>query len=58
MKKIDEENYIVAVKEVAEDGKANNAIVKALVEYLNLKPSQIFIISGHTSSKKILEVYR
>lgn len=56
VKKVDNDNYVVAVKEPAEDGKANNAVVKALAEYLDISPSQIIITSGHTSRRKVLEV--
>ena len=56
VKKIDATNFIVAVKEPPIDGKANEAIVKAIGEYLHVPPSSIFIVSGKTTKNKIIEV--
>jgi hypothetical protein len=51
--KLDEDQYLVHVKEPASKGKANKAVLKLLKEYFN---SQVYMISGHTSSRKIFEV--
>ena len=56
VKQIDKENFVVAVKEVAEDGKANDAVIRALAEYLQVEPYQLRITSGHTARKKIVEI--
>lgn len=42
----------VAVTQVAEKGKANEAIVAVLVKTLGLKPSQLQLVSGSTSALK------
>lgn len=42
----------VAVTQVAEKGKANQAIVEALAEGLGLKRSQIELLSGETQRQK------
>ena len=42
----------VAVTQVAEKGKANKAIVEVLAKGLELKRSQISLVSGETASQK------
>jgi len=56
IKKVDEINFIVAVKEPPKDGKANRAIIKALALYFNIAPSRVNLISGFSSKKKVFEV--
>ena len=48
--------YIVAVKEPAEQGRANQAIIEALAEYFDIPQSEITLISGQTSKLKTLDV--
>jgi len=57
IKKNDESHFIVAVKEVPEKGKANEAVVKAISIYFNKNCSNIKIISGEKSKLKIIEVF-
>ena len=57
VEKIDEQNYIVWVKEPPIEGKANNAIKNALAVYFKTGSSCIKIISGHTSRNKIIEIH-
>ena len=54
--KIDEKNYVVAVKEEPHDGKANVAIVDALAKYFRVTKSQITIKIGKTGKKKIVTI--
>ena len=42
----------VAITQVAEKGKANKAILELLAKQLDLRKSQLEIISGETSSQK------
>jgi len=42
----------VAVTQVAEKGKANDAIVAVLVNKLGLKPNQLQLVSGPTNALK------
>ena len=56
VKKVDDNNYIVAVKEPPIAGKANKAIIRSLAEYFNKLPSQINITSGEKSKQKTVEV--
>lgn len=56
VKQIDKEHFIVAVKEAAEDGKANDAVIRALADFLQIEPYQLSITSGFASRKKIIEI--
>ncbi len=54
--KIDEINFIVAVKEPPKDGKANRAIIKAIASYFNVAPSRVNLVSGFSSRNKVFEI--
>lgn len=56
IKKIDSLNYIVAVAEMAEGGKANRAIVSSLSHYFKIPQSSIILVAGQTFRKKVFEV--
>jgi hypothetical protein len=48
--------YRIWVKEPAVDGKANEAVIRALAEHLKIPTSRVKIKSGHTSRQKVIEV--
>lgn len=50
--------YRVWVKEPAVDGKANEAVTKALAEHLKIPQSLIKLKSGQTSRQKIFEILK
>jgi uncharacterized protein (TIGR00251 family) len=56
VEKIDEQNYIVSVKEPPVKGKANEAIRNALAVYFKTGSSKVKIISGYSSRNKIIEI--
>jgi hypothetical protein len=56
IKQIDPTHYVVAVKEPAEQGKANNAIVNSLAELFDVSRSEIILVSGQTSKIKTFQV--
>ena len=56
VEKIDEQNYVVSVKEPPVQGKANNAIRNALAVYFKVGSSQVKIIAGYTSRQKTIEI--
>ncbi len=56
VEKIDEANYIVAVKAAPVEGKANEAIIKALAKYFRIAPSTIRLVSGEKSKIKRFEL--
>jgi hypothetical protein len=56
IRKIDEEHFIVAVKEPPVRGLANRAIADALALFLNVVPSRVRLVSGFSSRKKLFEI--
>ena len=56
VERIDDRNFLIAVKEPPVEGKANNAIVKSLAKYLNVPSINVRITSCHASKQKIIEV--
>ena len=55
IEKIGEDCFKVSVKEPPEEGKANQAIVKAIAEYFKVNQSTIKLVSGFSSKNKIFE---
>ena len=53
VQKISDGHLLVYVKAPASKGKANKAVIKLLKNHFG---RQIFLVSGHTSSRKIFEV--
>jgi len=47
---------VVKVREPAEDGKANDAVIAALAEHFKVKPRAVTIVHGHVSRRKLVEV--
>lgn len=48
--------YKVSVKEAPIDGRANEAIIKALANYFDVSPSNITLITGQTSKQKVFMI--
>lgn len=46
----------VYVKEVAEDGQANHAVIEVLSEYFHKAKSAIQILNGHTTREKRIQI--
>jgi len=53
VEKIDDEHLLVKVKAPAKKGKANKAVIKLLKNHFD---TQVYLVSGYTSSRKIFEV--
>ena len=51
-----EQHFIVAVKEPPLEGKANQAIARALANYFNLPRSRVTLVSGFASKNKTFEI--
>ncbi len=49
--------YVVWVRERPTEGRANEAVIKALAGHFGVAPSMIRIVSGHASKKKIVDVH-
>lgn len=58
VEKILDNTFIVKVKELPENGLANQAIIVALADRLNIPKSSIKILSGHTSKTKLIQIMR
>lgn len=56
IEKVDENNFVVSVKEPPEKGKANEAIRNALAVYFKTASARVKIISGYSSRNKIVEI--
>ena len=56
VQEIDETHFVVSVKEPPKQGKANQAIIKALARYFKTAPSNIKLVSGFSSKQKVFEV--
>jgi uncharacterized protein (TIGR00251 family) len=56
VKKIDETNFIVAVKDPPKEGKANQAVIRALSGYFKIPQQNINIVVGHRSKQKIINI--
>ena len=48
--------YKVSVKEPPVDGRANEAVVKALAKYFDVAISNVRLVSSETSRQKIFEI--
>lgn len=48
--------YAVSVKEPPIEGRANSGVIMALAKYFSVSPTEIDIVSGHTSKIKIVEI--
>lgn len=56
VEQIDPENFRVSVKAPPVDGRANEAIVKALAAHFAVAPSRVRIVRGYTSREKWVEI--
>lgn len=56
VEKIDDTHFFVRVKTPAREDKANEAAIKALARYFDLAPSQVEIVSGHRSRRKVVAI--
>jgi uncharacterized protein YggU (UPF0235/DUF167 family) len=56
VEKIDDNNFVVSVKELPEKGKANEAIRNALAVYFKIASARVKIVSGYSSRNKIIEI--
>jgi len=50
------ETYILYVKELAQEDRANLAVINLLSEYFKLPKSRISILKGKKSRQKIVEI--
>lgn len=58
VEKIDDNHFVVCVKEPPVKGLANKAIIKVLSDYFFIRSGDIRIISGFVSKNKLIEIKR
>lgn len=51
-----DDSVVVYIREIAEGGKANDALIKLLAAHFGVSKSRVEIIRGHTSRHKLVEV--
>ena len=56
IEKINDSHYAIAVKERPIKGKANTAIARALAKHFNIPPSDVRLVSGAHSKRKVFEI--
>ena len=56
VERIDDEEFVVSVKEPPRDGKANQAIVRALADHFGVAAARVRIVSGLSAKLKIVEI--
>lgn len=49
---------VVKVREPAEDGRANEAVIEALAGHFDVAKSAVNIVHGHGSRRKLVEILR
>ncbi len=52
----DDGSLVVYVREIAADGKANEALIKLLAKHYKVPKTNITILRGHASRHKVVEV--
>ena len=56
LEEIGENMLKVHLREKAEKGKANKALIDFLADEFDISSSQVKILSGHTSNEKLVEI--
>ncbi|PIT87410.1 MAG: hypothetical protein COU31_03015 [Candidatus Magasanikbacteria bacterium CG10_big_fil_rev_8_21_14_0_10_40_10] len=56
VKKVDEEHFVVSVKEPPAKGLANRGIIKALSDYFGVAQTDIKMVSGFSSRQKVFVI--
>jgi uncharacterized protein len=56
VEKIDENNFVVSVKEPPVQGRANTAINRVLANYFKVPIYQVKLVSGFSSRQKVFEI--
>jgi len=56
VEKADDGSYAVWVRAKPTDGKANEAVIKALAAHFDIAKSNITLLTGHTSKLKLFDI--
>jgi len=54
--KIAQDEYRISVREPAQNGQANDAVIKVLAEHLGIPKSRLKIVRGVSSRHKLIEI--
>ena len=49
-------SLVIKVKERAQDGKANQAVIETVADYFDVPKQNVQIVRGHTSRNKLIEI--
>lgn len=55
---VDQDKIIIGIRSTPEKGKANLELIKKLAKYFDISSSQVRIISGFKSKKKIVDIQK
>lgn len=55
VEQVDETHFVVSVKTLPIEGRANVAVTKALARFLKIAPSGLALRSGATGKRKVFE---
>ncbi|MEK7069910.1 MAG: DUF167 domain-containing protein [Patescibacteria group bacterium] len=56
LEKLNDNEFVVSVKEPPIDGRANWAICRVIAKHFGVSPSRASIVSGQSSKNKIVEI--
>ncbi|MEK7648738.1 MAG: DUF167 domain-containing protein [Patescibacteria group bacterium] len=56
VKQIDDTHYAVSVKTPPVEGKANEAVIRALAGSIGIAQSRITLVKGHTAKQKVFDI--
>lgn len=56
VEKIDTIHYTIAVRAAPQNGKANEAIIRALADYLGIAIARISLVAGATNKNKVFNI--
>ena len=56
VEELEDGSFLVSVKALPIDGRANGAVIEVLAEFLKIPKSNLRILSGMRSKRKIIEI--
>ncbi len=56
IEKLKDDEFLIKTKSKAEEGMANESVIKIICEYFKIPQNKVRIIKGYTSPSKIIEI--
>lgn len=56
VEKLPDNSFLVRVSEAPVEGRANQAVIRILAQYLKIAPSRLRILSGEKAKQKVVEI--